>query len=401
MITLSQPTAGNRSSLGIDIGPGAIKAAVIRDDEMSLYMTHAVRMPTPPGSVDKAVIDIPAVADTIRQMVKEIGRGFMEAAIAVPAENTQVWWIELPSMDEASLRAATKFEARKYLTYPVEQAALQIVTFGGKSVADSPTTSALLVAVPRDIVYSRAEALEAAGLTVGCVEIDALALTRALQTVDSRRQMLWEGRSQAYLQLGEEQSSMSVMQAGGLQFVRAVSWGSGRLTEALSENLNVSAQTAKEIKEHATATITEAGVLVHDAFGTGIRETDAVTEELERLSRELRRLMNYYKSLFPEGSYEGNLDRIMICGGTARMSGLARYLTNRLEVECFTGDPFATKSVRMHPDAQAAVYGYETSYAVAVGLAIGGLQQAYRSVNVGAETEFLWRKSSVAAGVGA
>jgi len=388
-----------QSVLGIDISAGSVRAVAIRRDETSLTVTNAVSIPTPAGSLDKSVVvSVPAVSRAIKQIVKRMGYPFTRAAIAVPAEHTLIWWIDLPVMDDKALRAATPFEARKHLSFPVDQSEVQIIVDRTKIQSGDTTMKALLVAAPRDVAHSRAEALEGAGLHVGCLEIEAFALMRTMNATDVRQQMLWNSHSRAYLQLGEEQSSMSVIQAGSLKFVRSISWGGNRIADALTAALDVPTEQAHAILEDPASEMTEQGLLRYRSHETNeMLQTDALADEFERLTRETRRLMNYYRSLFTEGSYEGILNEITLCGGTANLNGLADYLSGRLGIDCDLGDPFGARSLHLEPDVRDAVGGCASSYAVAVGLALGELQQLSVSAGLDTDTEYVWRRSTAVA----
>jgi type IV pilus assembly protein PilM len=380
-----------RLALGIDIGPGVIKAVTIAEDDSSWIVNHVLRAPTPAGAVDRGIVVKPAeVSHVLKGMIRSIGGSIKSAAAAIPADQSIVRWLELPRMDAESLRAATPFEARKHLSYPVEQAEVEIVPEMQGDEDDSPTMKALLVAAPKEIVHSRAAAIEQAGLDVDCMELEAFALMRALYTPNLRRVMLWSSHSRAYLQLGEDSSCMYVLQDGKLRFVRAIAWGSARLTQVLSQTLECTEEEARRIKEDERSTVNESGELVYRE-GASIQTTDALAVEFDRLSREIQRLMSYYQSLFPEGSYEGILNQITLCGGAAGLKGMAHYLGNRLEIEFDTGDPFQLRALRLAPGVSDAIYGYRSSFSVAIGLALGQMQSAMQSTETG-DIEYIWRR---------
>lgn len=380
----------NKLALGIDIGPGVIKAVAVAEEDSAWVVTHAARIPTPAGAVERGIVIAPGeVAAALRSIVKMIGGSARTAATAIPADQSTVRWLELPRMDMESLQAATPFEARKHLSYPVEQAEVRIVPeIDGDG--ESPMMKALLVGAPKEIVHSRAAAMEMAGLDVACMELEAFALIRALYTPDQRRAMLWSSHSRAYLQLGEDMSCMYVLQDGKLRFVRPITWGSSRLTHALAQALGCGEAEARRLKEDAETFVNDRGELVYRS-GAETLTSDALDPEFDRLCREIQRLMNYYQSLFPEGSYEGILNQVTLCGGAAGLRGMSRYLAGHLEIEIDTGDPFQLRSLRMAPGVADAIQGYRSSYAVAVGLALGQIQSAIQTVDNG-DAEYIWRR---------
>src|SRR5262249_15630614 len=154
-----------------------------------------------------------------------------------------------------------------------------------------------------------AETLEMAGLKVASAEIEPFPLLRAVDRSQGRSESFWRGQSQGYIQIKENSSAMYVAQENALRFVRVISWGSERLTQALADALELSPEEAEAIKTDPSASVDPQGIFSWEHAGVR-RETEALVSELERLRREIERLMNYYSSLFPERSYEGVMSRV-------------------------------------------------------------------------------------------
>src|SRR5437764_447919 len=113
----------SRRALGLDIGRHSIKAVLLEDTPEGVVIRNAERIRTTHGSIeDGAVVNRRTVAGEIREIVKRCSARVRSATIAVPTEQAIARWVELPLMDAETLRAATRFEARKYLPYPVDRA---------------------------------------------------------------------------------------------------------------------------------------------------------------------------------------------------------------------------------------------------------------------------------------
>lgn len=389
-------SAAARLALGIDIGLYAIKAILLEETVEGLAVRHAARVMTPPNAVkDGIVVGRREVAARLRQIVRQSGCRIGAASLSIPTEQALVRWIDLPRMDHENLRAATRFEARKYLPYPVDHAEVEIVPMEQAGAEEEGRMRALLAAAPRAVVRSHAETLEMAGLEVASVELEPLALLRAQNAPHVQQGALWRGQPIAYVQLGEESSGMCVVQDMNLRFVRAISWGGVRLTQALVTALGCTAEEAQAIKEQDDATLDENGRFSWSE-GEARRETDAMGAELERLHREIQRLLNYYRSLFPERSYEGILDRVILCGGTADLDGLARYFAKTLQVEVMVRNPFHSLASRLSSGGFKAIEGRGASFVVAIGLALGELQAAQRAERSRSRGsgEFIWRRKA-------
>ena len=387
--------ASARLALGVDIGQHAIKTILLETHPEGAAVLHAARIPTPPGAVQGGkVLQRREVAACLRQLIRQAGYPVHTASLAIPTEQVLVRWIDLPRMDSASLHAATRFEARKYIPYPIDKAEVVIVPMEQADNGEEGRMRALLSAAPKEVVGSRAETLEMAGLEVATAEIEPIALLRAIHSQSGQNGALWRGQPLACVHLGEESSGMFVVRDTSLRFVHAISWGSSRLTQALAGALGGTTEEIEAIKESESASLDEAGIFSYvDAAGKR-RQTDVLVAELDRLRREIQRLLNYYRSLFPERSYEGILNRIVLCGGTANLNGFDRYFGNALQIEVRARNPFQSLASRLSPESFQTIKGQNGSFVVAIGLALGELQAVERSAAGGDQSsrEFVWRR---------
>ncbi len=385
-----------RRALGVDIGQHAIKTVLLEGTNDGMAVRHAARVATPAGAVKNGVVqDKREVAACLRQIGRSFGCSLRSASLSVPTEQLLVRWVDLPRMNADALRAATPFEARKYLPYPVDKAEVVIVPMEQAGDGEDDRMRSLLAAAPRDVVRSRAEALEMAGLEVANVEMEPFTLLRALSPA-GQQGALWRGQPLAYVQLGEESSGMCVVQDTNLRFVHSISWGSSRLTQALASALDVTPEEARAIKERDDAAIDADGIFSWTQEDGERRETEVLLPELDRLRREILRLLNYYRSLFPERSYEGILDRVVLSGGTGDLNGLDRYFAHSLQVDVAVRNPFQSFASRLLSESFAAIDGRQTSFVVAVGLALGALQtEAHlERSSISRTREFVWRRKA-------
>lgn len=384
-------------TLGIDLGQYAIKAILLErraDTIVAQYAGHAL---TPPDALNQGIlVNQRAIALQIKQMVRQSGIDIRAAAIAIPIDQLVVRPIDLPAMDSEALRAATRFEARKYLPYSVDDAEVVIVPLGQTVDREgSPRMRALLASAPRDVVRSRAETLEMAGLEVASIEIEPLTLMRAFRADVAQQSTIRGGQPFVYVHLGQKSSGMCVVQDTYLRFVHAISWGSNRLTQAIAASVGCSLEEAIAIEESGGAMITPSG---NFCWGEGEdrRETGALMPELERLGREMERLLNYYRSLFPERSYEGILDRLILSGGRTNLKGLHEFFAELFQLDVEVRNPFQSIETQLSVEGFAAINGRNHSFAVAVGLALGDLHREISAgkSRTGTTSEYVWRRSA-------
>jgi cell division ATPase FtsA len=92
---------------------------------------------------------------------------------------------------------------------------------------------------------------------------------------------------------------------------------------------------------------------------------DAILPVLSELSTELRRSLDYYRSR----AAGKNVDRVILCGGTASLPGLDQYLDQELQVPVQVASPFNGLSVATRNFDPSYVQAIAPLFTVAVGLA--------------------------------
>ncbi len=199
--------------------------------------------------------------------------------------------------------------------------------------------SAYLVAAPRAVVQSYAATAQQAGLEIVLIEAEPFALLRALHLPPCREQKFWYGQSLAYAHIGHSALAFCIAQSEHMHSARTISWGAERIIEVLASSIESSEEDAKALIEHPDTFLDDRGILYWPT-DSGRCETLALRPELERLRREIERIFNYFRSLYPERSYQGVLGKLMLSGGLSALRGLDSYLTQNLQIEVIVPDPF-------------------------------------------------------------
>ncbi|MBC7526489.1 MAG: type IV pilus assembly protein PilM [Chthonomonadaceae bacterium] len=378
-------------TLGLDIGRCAIKAVLLEEDDRAIHVKRAWCVPTPPDALDQGVLlKKREVGELLKKIVRQCEVPLRTASVSLPMAQALVRWIDLPRMDEDALEGAARFEARKYLPYPAESAEIVMTPMQGGGDSTSEMMKALLTAIPTEVVTSRAEALEFAGLGIDFVEIESFPLLRTHRELPGPRAGFWRGCSKGFLMLGEESSSMVIVQGGVPVFVRSFNWGSSRLKELIVEMAGCAPEEAGAILERRDAFVDLGGVF---AWGEPSvrRFCEGMAGELQRLDREIARLISYYRSLFPERSYEGALGALTLSGGTANLTGLPEYFTQSLQIPTSGGSLKWERFGEVTSSAESVLTS-GASYSVAAGLALGALQRLAQTQATDGR-EYVWRRA--------
>jgi type IV pilus assembly protein PilM len=292
-------------------------------------------------------------------------------------------------MPPDELRDAARFKVKRHLPFPVDEAYLEVSPPASFEDENAP---ALVVAVRKEVVDSRAEAIARAGLMPLRAELEAQAILRIVERSLNSRSVLWRDASLTIIDVGGTNTHMYVVQNQRLQFIRGVSFGADMFGKAVAQCLDIPNETAFALLGDPVTTLTSEGIATLNHDGR-LWEID-LSRELEKLTREFLRLLRYFRSLHPERSYAGILDHMVVCGGIAGLVGLDHYLSLRLGLRVERARPIAGMAARFDRGAFESISGRQEAFTVAIGLALSGLQKWMGRRESDANSEFSWKRSA-------
>jgi type IV pilus assembly protein PilM len=335
------------SFLAIDIGSSCVKLVETDGSAGSIRLVTAGIAPLPPTAVQNNVIqDAEQVAATIRGLVKQTGARATSVITAVPGPAVMIKKIVLPGGDEANLDHQVMLEAGSAIPENLENVTLDYQVLG---YTDREEIEVLLVAVKKDILNSYTSAIRMAGLSPVIVDVDYFALENMFELnydVD-------ESQVIGLVNVGARYCSINILRGGRSSFTGDIPVGGAEFTDVLTRNLGVTADEAELLKTGGT-------VRAINRDQTEAALTPAVTLLVEEIHRAL--------SFYWRSDAEEPLAAVYLSGGTARTTGLAKTLGDRLETQVELADPLARVTLGRGSAAEL-IREHAPSLAVAVGLA--------------------------------
>lgn len=206
-------------------------------------------------------------------------------------------------------------------------------------------TTVLLAAAPRSIVDSYIQLFKELEMEPLALEVSLASIARAMVSNKEKVEPV------VIIDIGGTTSNIAVFDSN-LKVTGSYPIGGQTVINNLTENLKMTTKQAEAI------------------IKKGLKENDSntkiLTDELENLVTEVRKVMNY----FYEQSPKSNIKKALLCGGLAYLPGLPEYFKEKLEIEVKLGNPWVNISVyplKPVPKEEAA------SYAAAIGLCMRGL----------------------------
>jgi len=379
-------------ALGVDIGSQVVKYLLADRLADRLDIQAAGSFLLPPGLVEGgAVLDPKRFGKSVRSHLAENGILGEDTVVSIPSNLAVLRWLSMPTLEADELRDAARFKVRRHLPFPVEEAYVEARP--AEEIDEEGMGNTLVIAVRREVVDSRAEALEYAGLNPIGAELEAQAILRVAERRMSQQSVLRRDASLTIIDVGATNTHMYVVQNQQLQFIRGVKFGASRISQCVADGLEVSLEQAEALLGSQDTILSTEGILHVSVEGRPACMD--IKPAIEKLTREFLRLLRYFRSLHPERSYAGILDHVLVCGGLASLVGFAEYLEKDLGLRVERARPFAGTIAKFNTDSFESIVSRQEAYTVVMGLALSGLGQ--RSETKGVRSvghEFAWSRAA-------
>ena len=355
---------GKETTVGIDIGSSCIKAVEIEPTSHGWELANAAVVPTPREAIkDGVIVNILDVSQEIRSMLKDAGIKATGAICAISGSQVIVRQVQFPKMPESTLRKSIKFEASKYISASMEDSIVEFEILGD---AEEPgQMNVMLVAAPRDLVGSRTNVLESAGLEPLVIDIEAFALIRSLVEFSASDEYLH--RTVALIDMGASHTDVNIVTKGQFALTRNIPIAGDSFTNAIKSLTGGTYEEAEKVKFEMTNGCSLDQICVSNEENRTWRVVQPLFDEL---IREIRRSIHFYQSQFPEDCADAMVSKIILTGGTARMPGMDAYVSSKLNIPAQLVDVFKQSAISAGRVSTEFLKEYSPVLAVGTGLAL-------------------------------
>jgi type IV pilus assembly protein PilM len=313
-----------KPTVGLDIGSGLVKAAVIDHTGAEPELIGAAISPLSDDAiVDGEVMDPGAVAEAVRSCLEAAGAKGREVVTAVGGRDVIVKKIQAERTSEKEAREVMRWEAQQHVPFDdLDSVELDFQILDPD--AQGSQMQVLLVAAKRELIEAKLRLLAEGGANAAVVDVDAFALHNAFELNHG------EGMSGivALVNIGHDVTNINIIENGVPVLTRDVAVGTRRLREDLQRERGLTA-------EDAIALITGYDRSPH---------VDAVLpDRVEEIALTVERAAAFLFSNMRTGAA---LRSVYTCGGGSRTPGLNAALAQRLKVSVESANPLANLGVR-------------------------------------------------------
>ncbi|MHB8871008.1 MAG: type IV pilus assembly protein PilM [Candidatus Doudnabacteria bacterium] len=329
--------SSKKSILGIDIGTTNIKIAQITSKD-NVHTLETYGLVNAAFDIDETKEE--SIAKTVlilKNLIEKSGVSTNKVVASLPNSAVFTSVIDLPPLKDSELKTAIEFEAKKYVPLPITEMTLSWSTI--EKMPDGKTRI-LLTAVPNNVLRSYLKIFQQAKLEPVALEIEALALIRALIGDDKGSILI--------IDVGAKSTHLNIVENGNLLLTRNIPMGGDTITQKIAESLKISMVRAEQFKKDF-----------------GLTQSNLIPENIKPI---LANIKSEAKQL--QGIYEARgkkFDKIMIVGGTANLPGLNEFFSD-MDAKIVNGDPLS--KLTFPADLKPVISQYAENLSVAIGLAL-------------------------------
>lgn len=351
------------TAFGLDISDRSLKIVSLKGQGREFKLHCFGSFPIAPRVVQKGEVkEKDALVGAIQKAVKSFGTKLSSKQViaSLPEEQAFLQVMQLPRMKKEELEHAVRFEAENYVPHSIEKVYIdyQVV----KPFHDHlDHTDVLLAALPRAMVDPYLEVLERSGLTLRALEIESLAIARALVPKETAATPL------LLVDFGATRTSFVVFSGYSLRFTASIPVSSSQLTQNIARTLKLKEEEAEELKINFGLQGQD------DAKGKAVFE--ALIPPLSDLVEQIKRHLSYYESHTIHqhlGANQQRIKKIILSGGGANLRGFAKFLSRELEREVMLGNPWVNILKTSLKELPPLPFGESLKYTAALGLALRG-----------------------------
>jgi len=347
---LSGPTKKRTQVVSIDLGARTTKAVQILRKGEGFELVNFACKDTP--SSDKGLTP-EQLGEHLKAVMQAVGARSKRFTLVIGLSESILRHAEMPLIPIADARLMLKFNSKNYLQQDFPDHSFDMHLFplvnanaGPDALKAPPTKGRYLVGAAKNSTLAHyQQAAKAGGLILDMIVPSAITPANAFEMAFPD---LYQKEVIGLVDLGHDNSSISILKDGELILFRVVAIGSKKITSGLAEAMGVSVAEAEGIK-----------------VGLPDEVQVAMQSLLMPLGRELRASID-----FIEHQQDKSVSQVYMSGGSARSKFIVDTLQGELMVASQTWNPTSFMTVSLSPEQAAELEQSAPQLTVAIGGAI-------------------------------
>lgn len=363
-------------AFGLDISDLSLKIVKLKKRGKNFDLASFGEIEIPPGIIKGG--EIKKEKELIKILKKALKKVKGEriktkyTIVSLPEEKAFLQVIKMPPLSEEELKSAILYEAENYIPLPLEKVYLDFRVV--PPVDHLKHLEVLISALPRKIIDSYVRCLKEAGLKPLALEIESLAVARALIKNEITTTPI------LLIDFGATRTGFVIFSGHSVRFTTSIAVSSQDFTNIIAKTLKVSQRKAESLKRKFGL---EGKIVlkIKDGIEKRIekgRVFEALIPALTDLIQQIKKYVDFYQThasrehLPPNGLL---IEKVLLCGGGANLKGFPELLSLELKIPVELGNPWI--NILPEPEEGLKKLPLEKSLAftTALGLALRGIQE--------------------------
>ncbi len=332
----------------IDLGAKVTKAVHIKKGPQGFSLKGFALVDTPTFErgfkAEPVGAHLKAVAQALKADLKPV-------CVALGVDNSLLRHADMPLVTAHDMRQMLKFSSKNYLQQDLSDCAFDVHILPPKAdgpgkpeaaKGTTPKTRVLVGAAKRQVVEELQEAARQADLVADMVIPSFIGPPNAFELASPEA---FAKEVVALVDVGYKNTTICILYNGELTLSRVVAFGSGKITQGISEALGMSLEEAEGAKV------------------TMPPEVESVVQSLlTPLGRELRASIDFH-----DHQRDRAVTQVFFSGGAARNVQIVQALQVELMVPCQTWNPVSFMTLELPPQLLGEIESVAPQLTVAVG----------------------------------
>lgn len=338
--------------ISVDLGSRTSKAVLLERHGEKLSLKRYALLDAP--IFDKK-LSAELLGDHLNSLAEALGKPTKYLSLAMGLADTVVRTVEIPQLPEEQMRAMLKMNHKAYMQQDLPNCvfdyhALPIATQNAAAAKGEPNRAGvqkvrvLAAAVKQQLVNDVMKAASSVSLVADGLVPSMIGPINAFELAMPE---VFKNETVALVDIGFKNTSVCVMDRGGLGTHRIISAGGDQITTGLADAMSINYAEAEGIKVGMAPEVE--AVLQSQVLGMG---------------REIRASMDFF-----EHQFDRPVSQVYVSGATARSEMIVQMLHTELLVECKTWNPTACLKLALSGQQAVEIDHVSPQLAVAIGTA--------------------------------
>lgn len=342
--------------VGLDVSATSIKLVELGQSRQGQWVLERCAMEPLDAEwvTDGNITNFDEVVGAMRRLLKKSGSKAKEAALALPTSAVITKKVVLPDgLSEHELAIQVETEAAQYIPFSLDEVSLDFSVIG-PSPRSPGDIDVLLAATRKERVQDRQALAESVGLKPVVMDVESyasrLAVHRLLQGPNASMHV-GEADIVVLVKVGGRGYTLQIVRGDEVLYDSEQSVGGARLTQQIMKHYGYSIEEAEQKKR--------ADELPPDYA------TNVLQPFVEGLAQDISRSLQFFFTSTPYGQVQ----HIMLFGGSAGLSGLPEAVQDHTGVSAKVLNPFEGMALGASVN-KSRLRKEATSYLTACGLAL-------------------------------